>query len=85
MLHLSGGVSLRVDIGDFLELQRAFEGDGVLVLPPDVEEVAGIAIFLRELPDFVGLSEDFADLVRDLLEAPEQEASFLDGEVATPA
>jgi hypothetical protein len=28
VLHLGGGIALGVDVGDFLQLERAFERDG---------------------------------------------------------
>ena len=34
MLQLSRRVSLRMNIGDFLEFQRAFHGDGVVDAAP---------------------------------------------------
>jgi hypothetical protein len=41
VLHLAGGVAFGVDVGDFLELERAFEGDGVVDAAAEEEEVAG--------------------------------------------
>jgi hypothetical protein len=41
VLHLAGGVAFGVDVGDFLELERAFEGDGEVDAAAEVEEVAG--------------------------------------------
>jgi len=40
VLHLAGGVAFGVDVGDFLELERAFEGDGVVDAAAEEEEVA---------------------------------------------
>ena len=37
MLHFGGRVTFRMDIGDFLELQCAFEGYGEIVSPAEVE------------------------------------------------
>ena len=39
VLHLARGVALGVDVGDLLELERAFEGDRVVDAAPQVEEV----------------------------------------------
>jgi hypothetical protein len=39
MFHFGGGIALGVDIGDFLELEGAFEGDGEVVLAAEEEEV----------------------------------------------
>ena len=42
VLHLAGGVAFGVDVGDFLELERAFEGDGEVDAAAEEEEVAGV-------------------------------------------
>ena len=42
VLHLAGGVAFGVDVGDLLELERAFEGDGVVDAAAEEEEVAGV-------------------------------------------
>ena len=49
VLHLARRVALGVDVGDFLELERALERDGVMDAAAEVEEVAGIRINLRQL------------------------------------
>jgi hypothetical protein len=41
VLHLAGGVAFGVDVGDLLELECAFEGDGVVDAAAEEEEVAG--------------------------------------------
>ena len=41
VLHFAGGVAFGVDVGDFLELERAFEGDGVMDAAAEEEEVVG--------------------------------------------
>ena len=41
VLHLAGGVAFGVDVGDLLELERAFEGDGVVDAAAEEEEVVG--------------------------------------------
>ena len=40
VLHFAGRVALGVNVGDFLELERAFEGDGEMDAAAEVEEVA---------------------------------------------
>ena len=30
VLHFAGGIAFGVDVGNFLELERAFEGDGIM-------------------------------------------------------
>ena len=42
VLHLAGGVALGVDVGDLLELERAFEGDGVVDAAAEEEEVVDV-------------------------------------------
>ncbi len=42
VLHFAGRVALGVDVGDFLELERAFEGDGEMDAAAEVEEVARV-------------------------------------------
>ena len=49
VLHLAGGVAFGVDVGDLLELEGAFEGDGVVDAAAEEEEVAGGAEGLGEL------------------------------------
>ena len=49
MLHLAGGVALGVDVGDFLELERAFEGDGEVNAASEIEEIAGGGKLLGQL------------------------------------
>src|ERR1700739_3876382 len=41
VFHLAGGVAFGVDVGDLLELERAFEGDGVVDAAAEEEEVVG--------------------------------------------
>ena len=35
VLHLSGGIAFGVDVGDFFQLERAFEGDRVMDAPSE--------------------------------------------------
>jgi len=39
--NLAGGVAFGVDVGDLLELECAFEGDGVVDAAAEEEEVVG--------------------------------------------
>ena len=41
VLHFAGGVAFGVDVGDFLELEGAFKGDGVVDAAAEEEEVVG--------------------------------------------
>lgn len=72
MFHLGGRVSFGMDVGDFLELQGAFEGDWIVPSTTEVEEVAGVCEHLRKLLDLVVLEEDLLYLLWD-------EEEFLDG------
>ena len=38
VLHLSGGIPLRVDVGNFLQLQSAFQREGEGMAAPQIEE-----------------------------------------------
>src|SRR5215471_6662528 len=40
VLHLAGGVALRVDVGDLLELEGSLQGDGIVEAAAEEEEVA---------------------------------------------
>ena len=42
VLHLAGGIALGMDVGDFLELERALERDRIVDAAPEVEEVAAL-------------------------------------------
>ena len=49
VLHFRRGITLGVDVGNLLELERAFERDGKGVAAAEEEEVVGLRIFQREL------------------------------------
>ena len=49
MLHLAGRIALGVDVGDLLQLQRAFERDRIVDAAPEVEEVAALVEALGDL------------------------------------
>ena len=51
VLHLAGGIALGVDVGNLLELQGAFEGDGEIVLAAEEEEVLRVRILERDAFD----------------------------------
>ena len=70
VLHFARGVTFRVNVGNFLQLERAFQRDGVVDAATEVEEI-GVA---EELPGeifvhagFFGLQDHF-NLVRDTRE-----------------
>ena len=49
MLHLAGGITFGVDVGYFLELERAFERDGVVNAASEKKEVLGADVSLCQL------------------------------------
>ena len=49
MLHFAGRVAFGVDVGNFLELERAFEGDGEMDAAAEVEKVARVGEALAQL------------------------------------
>ena len=57
VFHLRGGIALGVDVGDFLELQRAFERDGEVDLARQEQEAVGVAVFLGDGRNRVALLE----------------------------
>ena len=42
VLHLAGRISLGVDVGDLLQLERAFESDGEMHAAAQEEEIGGV-------------------------------------------
>ncbi len=62
VFHFGGGVALGVDVGDFLELEGAFEGDGEGVTAAEEEEVVGPGIFEGDFFQRVALGEDGFEL-----------------------
>ena len=67
MLHLGSRVSLGMDIGDFLELQSAFERGGEVVTASEIEEIVYVGICLGELLDDGVKFEGLLYVVRVLL------------------
>ena len=66
VLHLAGGVALGMNVGDFLELERAFERNGEVNSTPEVEEVAGVGKVFCQLFALCGArAQDFFDLARN--------------------
>jgi hypothetical protein len=50
VLEFAGRVGLGVDVGDFLELQRAFQGDRVVVAAAEEQRVLLVGEALRPRP-----------------------------------
>ena len=69
MLHLARRVAFGVDVGDLLELEGSFEGDGVVDAAAEEEEVAGGGEMLREFVALVVNSpQNFFKFCWDLAE-----------------
>jgi hypothetical protein len=51
VLHLRGGHALGVDVRDFLEFERAFEGGRVVVAAAQEEPVLAVDVLLGDLLD----------------------------------
>ena len=49
MLHLAGRIAFGVNVGDFFQLQRAFQRDGIVNAASQEEEVVRAVIFLRQV------------------------------------
>ncbi len=66
MFHFSGGVAFGVDVADFLELEGAFEGDGVVDAAAEEEEVVDAGELLGQLDALVVHgAEDLLELAGD--------------------
>ena len=79
VLHLGGGITLGVDVGNLLELEGAFEGGGKSVLPTEKIEVFGLGVFQRDFLDVRILVEDRLNLGGDLLQCVENLATAIGG------
>src|SRR5260370_18357310 len=49
VLELSCRISFRMNVGDFLELQGAFQRDGIINVPADVDEIFVLLQLSREV------------------------------------
>ena len=78
VLHLAGGVAFGVDVGDLLELERAFEGDGVVDAAAEEEEVVGgVEDSWRELCALVvDRAQDLFELAGDFVELGDEVEGF---------
>ena len=49
VLHFAGGIAFGVDVGNFFELQRAFERDGIVDAAAEIEKIGVAEKLAREL------------------------------------
>ena len=63
VLHFGGRVAFGVDVADFLELQRAFQGRREIELPAQVEEVVARGVLGGDPPGLVVRVERLLDVV----------------------
>src|SRR5918996_721291 len=80
VLHLTGRVRLRRDVGDLLELERALERDRQADVPPEVEEERRVVVAARDLLDRVVGLEEVLDLARELVDEVEDELELARGQ-----
>lgn len=64
MFHFGGRVSFGMDVGYFLEFERAFKGYRVVPSASEVETVAGIGECAGDVLYLVVLLQDFLDFFR---------------------
>ena len=67
MLQLAGGIGLGVYVADLLQLQAAFQGQGIVQIAADEEHILLIGTFLCQRVNGFGVLEDFLHLLRQLL------------------
>ncbi|SCJ17615.1 Uncharacterised protein [uncultured Flavonifractor sp.] len=68
MLELTGGVGLRVDVGDLLELEGALQTHGVVDVAADEEDGGVVEVDGGEVLDILPVGENLLHLVGDALE-----------------
>ncbi len=66
MFHLTRRISFGVDVRDFFELEGAFQGDGEVWAPAEVEKVSGLGVAAGNGDERGFSSQDSFDLLRDL-------------------
>ena len=81
VLHLRGRVALGVDVADFLELQRALQGGGKIVLAAQEQEVVAGGVLLRDPLHPVVALQRLADFLRQLLQLLDDAQAGRDAQV----
>ena len=64
MLHLGGRISLRVNVRNLFELERAFEGNREIHPPAQIQDVARMSVLFRQPLDVRCPIEDLPNLGR---------------------
>ena len=77
VLHFGSGVSFGMDIADFLELQRTFEGYGIVVTATQVKEVVGVGEDAADVADMVVGFQHFRHLFRNAVQLLHQFIVFV--------
>ena len=85
VLHFGGGVALRMDVADFLELERTFHRDGVVEVPAQVEEVVRLAVLCGKILDFVRKFERLFGEEGQIQERPSDVGACFKAEAALAA
>src|SRR6266481_797476 len=79
VLHLASGVALGVDIGNFLQLQRALKSNGVVNATGQEEEVLGAGILFGQVFAFFVARQQAFELSRKLYQLLNQMLGLLFG------
>jgi len=77
VLHLTRRVAFRVDVRDFLQLQRALQSDGEVHAPAQEQEIRGAEQFARQFLDARVPGQNCLHLGRDLQQVLHQCAGAL--------
>ena len=82
VLHFAGRIALRVDVRNFLQLERALECDRVVDATTQVQEITMVLQLLRQRLDLTVRLQGLLDANGQLLEFPDQFPSTLGRERA---
>ena len=81
VLHLSGGIPLRVDVGNFLQLESAFQREGEGMAAPQIEEaVRGRIQRGQHLCRFPHGGQGILDLLRQAVQGGERSLTLEGGD-----
>ena len=85
VFHFGGGVAFGVDVGNFLEFEGAFEGDGEHELATKEEAIFVMGVFFGNRLDLLVLFEDLAHLIGEGFEGFNDFSAVGEAEVAEAA